>query len=155
VVGRGHGVWAVTEGDTSREPYRPSSPWWCLPAAALIGSVEAHLGPCIQAAPTDHEHDSLGVAEGSPTDGGRGHPHDLRHCFASVQIRAGRSIKVFQSLLGHKSEVETWDTYGHLMGDEDDRSRTVVEEALGNPDRSTSAVDPRWARHRRSARCEG
>ena len=70
-------------------------------------------------------------------------PHDLRHYFASVQIRAGQSVKVLQALLGHKSAVETWDTYGHLMGDEDDRSRTVIEEALGNLDRSTSAVDPR------------
>lgn len=69
-------------------------------------------------------------------------PHDLRHYFASVQIRAGQSIKVLQALLGHKSAVETWDTYGHLMGDEDDRSRTVIEDALGNPDRSTSAVGP-------------
>ena len=39
-------------------------------------------------------------------------PHDLRHYFASVQIRAGQSIKVLQALLGHKSAVETWDTYG-------------------------------------------
>lgn len=58
-------------------------------------------------------------------------PHDLRHYFASIQIAGGTSIKALQALLGHKSAVETWDTYGHLMGDEDDRSRTVVERALG------------------------
>ena len=58
-------------------------------------------------------------------------PHDLRHYFASVQIRGGQSIKVLQALLGHKSAVETWDTYGHLMGDEDDRSRAVIDIALG------------------------
>lgn len=58
-------------------------------------------------------------------------PHDLRHYFASVQIRGGLSIKVLQALLGHKSAVETWDTYGHLMGDEDDRSRAVIDNALG------------------------
>lgn len=69
-------------------------------------------------------------------------PHSLRHYFASVQIRGGQSVKVLQALLGHKSAVETWDTYGHLMGDEDDRSRTVIEEALGNFDRSTTTVDP-------------
>jgi len=57
-------------------------------------------------------------------------PHDLRHYFASVQIRGGQSIKVLQALLGHKSAVETWDTYGHLMGDEDDRSRAVIDAAL-------------------------
>ena len=50
---------------------------------------------------------------------------------ASVQIRGGQSIKVLQALRGHKSAVETWDTYGHLMGDEDNRSRAVIDAALG------------------------
>lgn len=59
-------------------------------------------------------------------------PHDLRHYFASVQIRGGQSIKVLQALLGHKSAVETWDTYGHLMGDEDSRSRSIIDAALGH-----------------------
>lgn len=68
-------------------------------------------------------------------------PHDLRHYFASVQIRGGQSIKVLQALLGHKSAVDTWDTYGHLMGDEDDRSRAVIDTALGGQPRpATSAV---------------
>lgn len=53
------------------------------------------------------------------------------HYFASIQIRGGQSIKVLQALLGHKSTVETWDTYGHLMGDEDTHSRAVVDAALG------------------------
>jgi integrase len=61
----------------------------------------------------------------------RRHKHDLRHYFASVQIRGGQSIKVLQALLGHKSAVETWDTDGHLMGDEDNRSRAVIDAALG------------------------
>lgn len=64
-------------------------------------------------------------------------PHDLRHYFASIQIAGGTSIKALQALLGHKSAVETWDTYGHLMGDEDSRSRTVVESALGAPAQKT------------------
>jgi hypothetical protein len=45
---------------------------------------------------------------------------------AVALIRAGLSIKAIQRLLGHKSAVETLDTYGHLMGDEDDRSRTAI-----------------------------
>lgn len=69
-------------------------------------------------------------------------PHALRHYFASIQIRSGQSIKVLQALLGHKSAVETWDTYGHLMGDEDDRSRAIIQEALGNSVHSTSTVTP-------------
>lgn len=57
--------------------------------------------------------------------------HDLRHYVASVLIRAGLSIKAIQRLLGHKSAVETLDTYGHLMGDEDDRSRSAIRTELG------------------------
>ena len=68
-------------------------------------------------------------------------PHDLRHYFASAQIRGGQSIKVLQALLGHKSAVETWDTYGHLMGDEDTRSRAIVDGLLGN-DRQRTSVAP-------------
>jgi hypothetical protein len=49
---------------------------------------------------------------------------------------------VLQALLGHKSAVETWDTYGHLMGDEDERTRSAIEEELGNLDHSTAAVHP-------------
>ncbi len=67
--------------------------------------------------------------------------HDLRHYFASVQIRGGQSIKMLQALLGHKSAVETWDTYGHLMGDEDDRSRSVIEGVLGSCGHSTGTVN--------------
>ena len=72
-------------------------------------------------------------------------PHDPRHYFASVQIRGGLSIKVLQALLGHKSAVETWDTYGHL-GDEDDRSRAVIDTALGGGPRPSAAATPTNAR---------
>jgi len=65
-------------------------------------------------------------------------PHDLRHYFASVQIAGGCSIKKLQQMLGHKSATETWDTYGHLMGDEDDRSRAVIETQLGTALRHAS-----------------
>lgn len=66
-------------------------------------------------------------------------PHDLRHYFASAQIRGGQSIKVLQAFLGHKSAVETWDTYGHLMGDEDTRSRAIVDTLLGGEAPKTGA----------------
>ena len=67
---------------------------------------------------------------------------DLRHYFASVQIAGGCSIKKLQALLGHKSATETWDTYGHLMGDEDDRSRTLIQTELGD----TGPVRAQWQR---------
>lgn len=77
-------------------------------------------------------------------------PHDLRHYFASMQIRGGQSIKVLQALLGHKSAVETWDTYGHLMGDEDDRSRAVIEAVLGTGGHSTGTGEVLTLHRRRS-----
>ncbi len=72
-------------------------------------------------------------------------PQDLRHYYASVQIAGGTLIKKLQALLGHNSAVETWDTYGHLIGDEDDRSRAVIQGALAgmaNCADSTRTVDP-------------
>ncbi len=86
---------------------------------------------------TIHNAWQLG-AKKIPTDAT---PHDLRHYFASAQIRGGQSIKVLQALLGHKSAVETWDTYGHLMGDEDTRSRAIVDELLGGDQQRSSTVN--------------
>ena len=77
-------------------------------------------------------------------------PTTCAHYFASVQIRGGESIKVLQALLGHKSAVETWDTYGHLMGDEDDRSRAVIDAALGarTPGAASAATGDNSEPHR-------
>jgi integrase len=68
-------------------------------------------------------------------------PHDLRHYYASVQIRGGTQIKQLQANLGHKSAQETWDTYGHLMGDEDDRSRAVIDGELGKLGHTNGTVE--------------
>jgi integrase len=69
-------------------------------------------------------------------------PHDLRHFFASVQLRNGTSIKAVQNMLGHKTASETLDTYGHLMGDEDDRARAVVGTTLSALRLSNASVAP-------------
>jgi integrase len=57
--------------------------------------------------------------------------HDLRHFYASLLIRHGESVKVVQKRLGHKSAVETLDTYSHLWPDSEDRTREAVDTALG------------------------
>lgn len=57
--------------------------------------------------------------------------HDLRHYYASLLIRHGESVKVVQKRLGHKSAVETLDTYSHLWPDSEDRTREEVDEVLG------------------------
>jgi integrase len=57
-------------------------------------------------------------------------PHDLRHYYASVLIRAGASVKVVQSRLGHASAKTTLDIYGHLFPDEGDRTRAAIDAAF-------------------------
>jgi integrase len=55
-------------------------------------------------------------------------PHDLRHFYASMLIRSGEaSPKVVAARMGHSSIKVTYDTYGHLFSDEEDRTRQAVE----------------------------
>ena len=65
--------------------------------------------------------------------------HDLRHYYAGLLIRHGESVKVVQKRLGHKSAVETLDTYSHLWPDSEDRTREAVDTALGRPAKATGA----------------
>jgi integrase len=55
-------------------------------------------------------------------------PHDLRHFYASTLIRSGESVKVIQSRLGHASAKTTLDVYGHLFPDEQDRTRSAIDD---------------------------
>jgi integrase len=64
--------------------------------------------------------------------------HDLRHYYASLLIRHGESVKAVQRRLGHKSAVETLDTYSHLWPDSEDRTREAVDAVLG---RGAGAAD--------------
>jgi len=57
--------------------------------------------------------------------------HELRHYYASLLIASGASVKVVQARLGHKSALETLDTYGHLWPDSEDQTRRAVDVALG------------------------
>jgi hypothetical protein len=47
----------------------------------------------------------------------------------------GESVKTVQARLGHKSAIVTFDTYGHLWPDSEDRTRRALDDVLG-----TSAV---------------
>jgi hypothetical protein len=46
-------------------------------------------------------------------------------------------VKVVQARFGHKSALETLDTYGHLWPDSEDQTRRAVDEAseLSRPPR--------------------
>ncbi len=55
--------------------------------------------------------------------------HDLRHTYASALIRDGINPKLIQTLMGHATVAETFDTYGHLFPGDEDLARQVVAKA--------------------------
>lgn len=57
--------------------------------------------------------------------------HELRHFYASMLIREGLSPKAVQARMRHATMQETWDTYGHLWPDDEDRTRDAIDKVLG------------------------
>lgn len=53
--------------------------------------------------------------------------HDLRHFYASALIRAGLSVKVVSTRLGHANAAMTLNTYAHLWPDDEDRTRQAID----------------------------
>lgn len=64
--------------------------------------------------------------------------HALRHYYASLLIHGGESVKTVQARLGHASASETLDTYSHLFPESDDRTRDVIDNALGGAVRAAT-----------------
>jgi integrase len=58
--------------------------------------------------------------------------HALRHFYASTLIRGGCTVKEVQERLGHSSAAMTLDVYSHLFPADEDRTRTVTDDALGD-----------------------
>lgn len=59
--------------------------------------------------------------------------HMLRHCYASVLLDAGESIKAVSEYLGHASAAFTLRTYTHLMPSSEERTRKAVDAAWCAP----------------------
>jgi integrase len=55
--------------------------------------------------------------------------HDLRHHYASVLLAAGESVVAVAERLGHEAASLVLSTYGHLMPDSDDRTRSAIDAA--------------------------
>lgn len=55
-------------------------------------------------------------------------PHDLRHSAVSLWIASGANPKVVQTKAGHSSIKVTYDVYGHLFPDYDDRTTRHLED---------------------------
>jgi len=64
--------------------------------------------------------------------------HALRHYYATVLIHAGASVKAVQLALGHSSPIITLNTYVHEWPDAVDRTRSLIDGALGQ--RGTAAT---------------
>lgn len=58
--------------------------------------------------------------------------HGLRHYFATLLIHAGASVKTVQLALGHSTPMITLNTYAHEWPDALDRTRSLVDAALGS-----------------------
>lgn len=57
--------------------------------------------------------------------------HGLRHYFATLLIHSGASVKTVQLALGHSTPAITLSTYIHEWPDSIDRTRTLINDALG------------------------
>ncbi|GAA1243354.1 tyrosine-type recombinase/integrase [Prauserella halophila] len=57
--------------------------------------------------------------------------HGLRHYFATLLIHSGASVKTVQLALGHSTPTVTLNTYLHEWPDAIDRTRSLVDGALG------------------------
>jgi integrase len=55
--------------------------------------------------------------------------HDLRHHYASVLLEAGESVVAVAERLGHENATLVLKTYGHLMPDNEDRTRRAIDDA--------------------------
>jgi integrase len=57
--------------------------------------------------------------------------HGLRHYFATLLIHAGASVKTVQLALGHSTPMITLNTYVGEWPEAVDRTRNLVDAALG------------------------
>lgn len=104
--------------------------------ATRSGIVERRRYPSIDEA--EHLEAALSKADIEPTR--KNGMHALRHCYPSVLLDAGESIRTLADYLGHADPGFTLRVYTHLMPSSEDRPRSA---------RGVLGRAPRRSRHRR------
>ncbi|MET8045867.1 site-specific integrase [Micromonospora sp. NPDC005215] len=69
--------------------------------------------------------------------------HGLRHYYATVLIHAGASVKTVQLALGHSTPTITLNTYVHEWPDVLDRTRLLIDGALGQHETAATPAGSR------------
>ena len=69
--------------------------------------------------------------------------HGLRHYYATLLIHAGASVKTVQMALGHSTPTITLNEYVHEWPDALDRTRALVDGALGMPEAAATSAGSR------------
>lgn len=60
--------------------------------------------------------------------------HDLRHHYASVLLMAGESVVTVAERLGHRNANLVLSTYGHVMPNSEERTRSALDNAWRDAD---------------------
>ena len=59
--------------------------------------------------------------------------HDLRHVHATLALVAGVPVKVLSQRLGHASVQIAWDTYAHVLPDQDEHAAELFDRLVYGP----------------------
>ncbi|MBG0567389.1 tyrosine-type recombinase/integrase [Actinoplanes aureus] len=118
------------EVDDDTDPRRPTR----RPAALVFRGAN---GKAVNAASFTRTWTSVRARAGLPMRWGF---HGLRHYYATLLINAGASVKTVQLALGHSTPTVTLNEYVHEWPDALDRTRSLVDSALGSPGSASLSV---------------
>lgn len=111
------------------------------PSGLVFASTTNEAGPWLHEAYKSWSRKSFKFAA---TAAGRPdlRPYDLRHSFASLLIREGKSVVDVAAQLGHAPTM-TLSTYAHVMADLDDDDRRNADELIQEAREEVAALDTR------------
>ncbi|KUL25037.1 tyrosine-type recombinase/integrase [Actinoplanes awajinensis] len=121
------------EVDDDTDPRRPTR----RPAALLFRGADG--GPVI-ASTFSRTWTPVRAKVGLPMRWGF---HGLRHYYATLLIHAGASVKTVQLALGHSTPTITLNEYVHEWPDALDRTRSLVDGALGTRETAATSAGSR------------